>query len=344
MTDNRLESKNATSPGRKGWTVLAQILTWPVFLVMAGWAVLAIYYSNLPGSIRPIAGILFGLGSLFILIWIRPWRRAVAVFVIVFTIMLIWWLNIPPTHNGDWQPDVALLPYATINSDSVTIHNIRNCDYQTEANYTVNHYNKTFNLADLQSLDFFLVYWGSPNIAHTMLSFGFGRDDYVCFSIETRKEKGQEYSAIKGFFKQYSLVYVVADERDVVRLRTNYRNEDVYLYRLKITPGKIKLIFLDYLGEVNRLKDSPEWYNAVTSNCTVDIRKHTAHYNPDAKLDWRILINGYLDEFIYEEGFLYQGLPFSKLRTRSHINARAQEESEESNFSKRIREGLPGFK
>jgi len=343
MTDSRLKAKKTPPPYRKRLTVFVQILTWPVFLVIAGWTSLAIYYSNLPDSIRAAAALIFGLGSLFVLVWFRPWRKAVAVFVVVFTVVLIWWLNIPPDNNGDWQPDVAVLPYATINSDSVTIHNIRNCDYQTETDYIVNHYDKTFSLADLQSLDLFLVYWGSPNIAHTMFSFGFGGDDFVCFSIETRKQKGQEYSAIKGFFKQYKLTYVVADERDVVRLRTNYRNEDVYLYRLKTPPERVKLIFLDYLGKVNQLKERSEWYNAITSNCTTNIRKHTAPYNPDAKFDWRILINGYLDEFIYEENVLYQGLPFPELRTRCHINARAKEENQEPNFSKRIRAGLPGF-
>lgn len=343
MPDCKLKAKNAPTPGRKGLPALAKIMTWPVLLVMAGWASLAIYYSNLPDPIRTAAGLLFGLGSLFVLIRVRPWLRAVVVFIVGFTIVLCWWLNIPPNNNGDWQPDVAVLPYATINSDSATIHNIRDCDYRAETNYTVNHYDKTFNLADLQSLDLFLIYWGSPNIAHTMISFGFVGDDYVCFSIETRKQKGQEYSAIKGFFKQYKLTYVVADERDVVRLRTNYRNEDVYLYRLKMTTERMKRIFLDYLGKVNRLKENPEWYNAMTSNCTTNIRKHTAPYNPDAKLDWRILINGYVDEFIYEQGFLYQGLSFPELRTRSHINARARAADQDPGFSKRIRASLPGF-
>lgn len=316
---------------------------WPVLLVMAGWASLAIYYANLPDSIKAAAGLLFGLGSLLVLIWVHPWRRAVAVFIAGFAIVLIWWLNIPPSNNGDWQPDVAVLPYATINGDSVTMHNIRNCDYQTETDYTVRHYDKTFNLADLKSLDLFLIYWGSPNIAHTMISFGFGGNDYVCFSVETRKQKGQAYSAIKGFFKQYKLIYVVADERDVVRLRTNHRHEDVYLYRLKVKPEKAKQVFLDYLGEVNRLKETPEWYNALTSNCTTNIREHTAPYNPHAKLDWRILINGYVDEFIYEQGFLYQELPFSKLRSLSHINDRAMAADQDPCFSERIRTDLPGF-
>ena len=127
-----------------------------------------------------------------------------------------------------------MLPWATIDGNKVTIHNIRNCDYRSETDYTCRYYDRTFDLDRLKTGDLFLIYWGSPYIAHTMLSFGFDGQGYVCFSIETRKEKGEEYSAIKGFFKQYELTYIVADERDVVRLRSNYRKEDVYLYQLKV--------------------------------------------------------------------------------------------------------------
>ncbi len=320
------------------WTLLA--LT--VFL-MIGWASLAIYYSNLPDPIRLVTTILYGLISFFVLFVVRPRRRAFMVFIGIFVVVLVWWFTIPPSNNRAWQPDVAVLPYATINGNMVTIHNIRNCDYRTETDYTVRHYDKTFDLSKLQSADLFLVYWGSPYIAHTMFSFGFGDGNFVCISIETRKEKGEDYSAIKGFFRQYEITYVVADERDLVRLRTNYRNEDVYLYRLKAQPEIIRKVFLDYLREVNRLKDAPEWYNALTDNCTTALRGHTAPYNPHAKLDWRIIVNGFGDQFIYEEKILDQSLPFEKLKAVSHVNARGRAADKDPNFSQKIREGLPGI-
>jgi hypothetical protein len=263
----------------------------------------------------------------------------------IFAVVLIWWLNIPPSNDRNWQPDVAVLPHATFKGDNITIHNIRNCDYRTETDYTVSRYDRTVDLTKLNSADLFLVYWGSPYIAHTILSFGFGDGKFVCISIETRKEKGEAYSAIKGFFKQYELTYVVADERDLIRLRTNYRNEDVYLYRLKAKPETIRKVFLDYLREVNRLKDTPEWYNALTDNCTTALRGHTAPYNPHAKLDWRIIVNGFGDQFVYEQKMIDQGLPFEELKARSHINAsaRARATDKDSDFSQRIRDGLPGM-
>jgi hypothetical protein len=192
-------------------------------------------------------------------------------------------------------------------------------------------------------VDFFLVYWGSPLIAHTMLSFDLGGTNHVCFSIEARKEKGEAYSAIRGFFRQYELTYIIADERDLIRLRTNYRGEQVYLYRLNTDPAVARLVFLDYLKQVNRLRDQPEWYNALTSNCTTNIRGHTKPYVRKTRWDWRILVNGYIDQLCYEVGSLDHSLPFNDLKARSLINDRAKAAGDDLAFSARIREGLPGF-
>jgi len=330
-------------PVRKTLKVVGWIFLFLIILLMMGWASLAIYYSNLPESYRLIGAIGYGLVSLLVLLGIRPPLRAVMAFLGIFVIVVIWWLAIPPSNDRDWQPDVAVLPYATFNSNMVTLHNIRNCDYRTETDYTVHHYDKTFDLAKLKSADLFLVYWGSPYIAHTMMSFGFGDGNFLCFSIETRKEKGEEYSAIKGFFKQYEITYVVADERDLVRLRTNYRHEDVYLYRLRVNRDMMKKVLLDYLQRVNRLKEQPEWYNALTDNCSTAARSHMAPYNPEAKLDWRIIVNGFVDQFIYEQKILDQNLPFAQLKARSYINARGQAADRDPDFSRRIRDDLPGM-
>jgi len=254
----------------------------------------------------------------------------------------------PPSNDRDWQPDLATLAWAEIVGDKVTIHNIRNCDYRTETDFTCHYYDKTFDLSKLKGVDFYLVYWGSPSIAHTMMSFDFEGQGNVCFSIETRKQKGQEYSTVKGFFRQYEIIYIVADERDLVRLRTNYREkgkgEDVYLYHLNTTPVFAREVFLSYLREVNSLKARPEWYNALTENCTTSIRKHTMPYNPKARLDWRIIVNGYIDEMLYERGMIDTNLPFAELKKLSYINPRAKAADKDPAFSKLIRVGLPEMK
>jgi hypothetical protein len=313
-------------------------------LAMAGWATAAILYSNLPDFLRPwIAGI-FGIVSLIALVGMYRKQRARLGFLAAFAVVLVWFLLIPPSNSRDWQPDVAVLPYATFNGNEVTIHNIRNSDYRTETDYTVRHYDKTFDLTKLKSVDLSLVYWGSPYIAHTMMSFGFEGDGTICFSIETRKEIGEAYSTIKGFFRQYEITYVVADERDLIGLRTNYRvGEDVYLYRLNVPADLARNVFLSYLQEVNSLKEQPEWYNALTDNCTTSIRGHTAPYNPDARLDWRIIVNGFIDEMLYERKTVDTSMPFPELKKRSLVNEKAKGMDKSPDFSQLIRVGLPGM-
>jgi hypothetical protein len=324
--------------------LIFQVVRLLLMIGLALWSVLAVYYSNLPGgTLRTIAAAAYALLLLFILFRVRPWWLTRLALFAAFAPIVIWFALTPPSNDRDWQPDVAVLPYADMNGDQVTIHNIRNCDYRTETDYTVHHYDKTFDLTKLRSVDFYLVYWGSPSIAHTMMSFGFEGGDYVCFSIETRKEKGEAYSAVQGFFRRYELTYVIADERDLVGLRTNYRGEQVYLYHLNTDMATARLVLLDYLSEVNRLKDRPEWYNALTSNCTTNIRGHTKPYAQNARFDWRILVNGYIDEMAYERKTLNQTLPFSELKARSLINERAKAADKDEKFSSRIREGLPGY-
>jgi hypothetical protein len=178
-----------------------------------------------------------------------------------------------------------------------------------------------------------------------MVSFGFEDGSYLCVSIETRKEVGEAYSNLKGFFRQYELIYVVGDERDLIRLRTNYRKgETVYLYRLQGSSiNVVREIFLDYLRCINGLKDQPEWYNALTGNCTTEIRGHTRPYAGKVRWDWRILANGYIDEMAYKVGVLDRALPFNVLKPKSIINAKAVAADKDPAFSQRIREGLPGM-
>jgi hypothetical protein len=336
---SRVSSKSgwASRTGR----VIGRCTIGAVLLLLAGWGVLALWFAKLPLFVRVTTASVYGLGMLLLPLLLRPRRRGLLAALVLFALVVVWFLSIPPSNSRNWQPDVAVLPSAEIKGNLVTVHNIRNCDYRSETDYTCHYYDKSFDLNKLGTVDLFLVHWGSPYIAHPILSFGFEGDGYLCFSIETRKEKGEEYSAVRGFFRQYELTYVVADERDVVRLRTNYRKEDVHLYRLKVKPDMIRNVFLDYLAEVNRLHDRPKWYNALTTNCTTSIRGHTVPHNPDAKFDWRIIVNGTLDEMLYERGVVDRSLPFVELKRRSYINTVAQAADRDADFSRRIREGLP---
>lgn len=333
------------APGRscRPCRLLAGLSLSIVLAGMVAWSVMAIVWSNLPAGLRPYMAGIFAISSAFWLAWTRLSRRGVLAFCGVFALLVAWWLNIPPSNDRDWQPDVAVSPDAVTEGDKVTIRNIRNCEYRSETDFDVRYYDQTFDVSRLQTVDLYLCYWGSPMIAHTMMSFGFDDDQYVCISIETRKEKGEEYSAIRGFFKQYELIYVVGDERDLVRLRTNYRQEDVYLYRLQADPQIIRKVFLDYMRQVARLHRRAEWYNALTDNCTTSIRGHTAPYARRTWWSWKLLLNGYVDEMAYDNGAINHGLPFAETKVRCRINEQAAAADQDQRFSTRIRQGLPGI-
>jgi len=338
------------SPGfvRTVLRLIARVLLGIVLLGMILWGALAIYYSNLSSaSLCTLLSYAFAGGSAILLLFLRPRRRAVLSFFVVFAVLVLWWLSIPPSQDQDWQPDVAVLPYATFAGDLVTIHNIRDNDYRSETDYTPRYYDRTVDLSKLRTMDMFISFWGSPYIAHTIMSFGFEGGDYVAVSIETRKTKDEEYSAIKGFFKQYELFYVVSDERDVVRLRTNYRGEGVYVYRLRGAPGSPpdlqRKIFLDYFKYINYLHEHPVWYNAFSHNCTTAIRTHVAPYALRSWWSWKILVNGYLDKLLYDKKAIDQSLPLAELKARSHINERAKAANDAPDFSKKIRAGVPGM-
>ncbi len=320
---------------------IAKMVFAVIALIMVLWSMAAIYYSNLPWSfLRTGAAIAFPVVCFVIFFTIRQFRKAFLVFLAVFAVVLVYWLLIPPSNNRDWQPDVKVLPSAQINGNILTVRNIRNCDYRTDTDYTVSYYDKTFDLAKLQGADLFICFWGPTLIAHTIMSFCFEGDQYLSISIETRKEKGEEYSAVKGFFKQYELIYIVGDERDLIGLRTNFRKETVYLYRLTSSSAIVREVLLDYLRSVNRLNIRPEWYNALTENCTTAIRGHTAPY-AHGKFSWKIIANGYLDTLLYERKAVDTNMPFEQLKALSQISEKALKAGNSNDFSVIIRDDLP---
>ena len=310
------------------------------------WAAAALYFDLPFPPLRIPAAVLYLIVVLVALRFLRNARMGLTVAFAGFAIVALWWLSLKPSNHRDWQPDNAKTAYADINGDQVTIHNFRNCDYRTENDYTCHWETRSYNLANLSGADIFITWWGSPWIAHPIVSFDFGDQGHVAMSIETRDVVGQGYSAIRGFFRQYALTYIASDERDVIRLRTNYRkDEEVYLFRTTVTPPMARRLFLEYLQRANSLHQRPEWYNALTNNCTTNIAVSAAQARDvRTRLDWRILLNGKMDEMMYEHGGLVTGgLPLPALKEQAHINAAARAADDSRDFSKLIRKGRVGF-
>jgi len=322
--------------------LFGRLILWVVLLAATAWGSAALWFDG-PAS-RPLAGLLaaaFPLAAVALLILLRPKRRAYAAFLTMFAVLLGWWLSLSPSNDRDWQRDVAQLPTAEIHGDTLTIRNVRNFDYRSETDYTAHWETRRYDLSKLRGLDLYVIYWGSPSIAHTIMSWDFDDGQHLAVSIETRKEKGESYSAVRGFFRQYELYYVLADERDVVGLRTNHRHEDVYLYPLRTPPVRARALLLNYLKTINRLAERPKWYNALRYNCTTTIRMHASDAIMGIPLDWRWLANGYLDELLYEKGIVNRDVPFAELKKRSYINPKAQAVAPVDDFSGVIRQGLP---
>jgi Domain of unknown function (DUF4105) len=315
-----------------------------VMLGMTGWGVLALlYWDDAPTLPRRLLAAAYGLISLTLVAALasRRWRRpATAVFAALFALLLVRWRALEPSNDRDWVPENAVLAYATFGGDLVTLHNVRNFDYRSETDFTPAYYDRTYDLRQLSSVDLYSVYWMGPKIAHVFVSFGFSDGSHVAISIEARKARGQGYSSVKGFFRQYELYYLVADERDVVRLRTNYRHdppEEVHLYAVRAAPANIRRLFLEYLRKIDELRVRPEWYNSLTDNCTSNIWLN-ARVNPGAPpYSWKIVLSGYVPEYMYEHGILDTSVPFAELQRRAVINARAQAADQAPDFSRRIR-------
>lgn len=319
--------------------ILRTIVLAAVVILASSWACAALWFDG------PLAGLLavgFAGAASGLLCFVRPFRIALVCFAGLMVLVVAWWLSIQPSNDRSWLPEVAHLPTASFEGDLVTIRNVRNFNYRSETDFDPRWEERTYDLSRLRGADLFLSYWGSPWITHTIISWEFDDGQHLAVSIETRKERGEEYSALLGFFRQFELYYVFADERDLVGLRTQHRGEDVYLYRLRTPVETARAVLVDYLEEANRLASTPRWYNAATHNCTTAIRYHMKNIAADNPWDWRILVNGFIDELAYERGSIDTELPFELLRTRSNITERAQAAGSTPSFSRNIREGLPG--
>lgn len=319
---------------------IAWIPAWLVAFACTTWAFGALYF-DLPNA-GMFAAIVFVLAMLATLIFVRGKLLKLAIVFGAFGVVVLWWLTLKPSNDEAWQPDVAQTAWADINGDEITIHNVRNCDYRTETDFTARWETRTVRLSQMTGMDVAIDYWGSPWISHPIVSFQFADALPLCFSIETRKTVGQTYSALRGFYRQYTLIYLASDERDVLRVRTNYRRgEDLYLYRTLASPDQARARFLEYINAMNRLHEHPRWYNAVTANCTTAIRAQRA-VSKRAPWDWRMLINGTADEMLYQDHAIATGgLPFAELKQLSLVNESARAADKDPDFSRLIREGLP---
>lgn len=315
-----------------------------LFLAVA-WASLVLFYSNLPWPAgRVILALAFAVFAVCTLWIVRrpPWRWALGG---AFVGVVIWYMLIPASNDRPWRPEVAETPRAIIDGDRVRLLNYRNFRYRSADDFDIRFEEREVDLSRIESVDLHISYWMVGPVAHTFLSFNF--DDGsppVCISIETRPEIGEGFDPLASMFKQFELAYVVGDERDIVRVRTDYRGEEVFLYRIRTTPERARALFEIYLERLNSLADRPEWYHLLKNNCTLNVIRYSRKVGgPHERFELKHFLNGLIDAYLHRLGILNNRLPFPELRRRSHINEAARAAGDVEDFSARIRQGLPGL-
>jgi len=322
-----------------GLTLVAAIL-----LVVGGWSALAIWFRF--DTTEPIRALLVGIVVLLTIVaamCLATSRRSIALaaFAAFFAAILVWWSTVTPSNDRDWQPDVARNVTAIIDGDRLVVSNVRNFNWRSDTDFDQRWEERTYSLSHVSNVDLILSHWAGEAIAHLIVSIGFDDGSRLAFSIETRKSRGEEYSAVAGFFRQYELSIVAADERDVVRVRSNVRGEDVRVYRLRMPPIYAQALLREYVAEANDMAIAPRWYNTLTGNCTTLVFGMIRLIRPGLHLDHRVLLSGYLPDYAYDVGATDTSIPFERLQQLARIHDKAVRADADPDFSAKIREGLP---
>jgi hypothetical protein len=311
------------------------------WIVLITWCALTLYYSNLPwAGLRISLAVAFAAFAVWAL-WLSRRRHMPALVIALSIGVMTWSFAIPPSHDRPWRPEVAVMPRASIDGDRVRLTGVRDFDYRSRNDFTVRYEEREVLLSHLTGLDFYVSYWSEGLVGHTFVSFVFDNAPPLGISIETRPEVGEGFNPLASIFKQFELIYVVGDERDLVGVRANHRRETIYLYHLNTSAEAARRLLLIYLERINELADRPEWYHLLTNSCTINIIRYANAAGREGRFDIRHLLNGLVDSYLYHSGRVDTTLPFEELRRRSLINDAAREADGAPDFSQRIRAGLP---
>lgn len=292
---------------------------------------------------RGAVAVLFAIAMLaaIILFWKHKPLVASGIVIPLWVTLLGWWATILPSNNRNWQPDVAHVAQAQISGDVLTVSNVRNFTWRSDSDFDELWETRRYSLRKLQSADLFLSYWAGESVAHAIMSFNFADSQPLAFSVEIRREKGEKFSSTAGFFKTFELAILAADERDIVKVRSTVRGEDVRLFRLDMQAATVRGLLNEYVQMTNEVSARPRWYNSLTANCTTVIFGMARRLDPRIRLDWRILLPGRLPSYLRDHEFVSRAVPLPDLVAAARIGPRAAAPPPDSGFSHRIREGVP---
>jgi hypothetical protein len=323
-------------------SILATLLLSLTVALVAAWGALALWYKA-PRGLRTAGAALWPVLAVACIgaFWCGRLAAGVAAFALAHALLLIWWKSLRPSNARDWADDVAQTVGGKIDGSVVTLDKVRDFEWRSNSDYTPRWTPRSYDLAQLHSLDMIVSYWARPSIAHMLISFGFAADDYVAFSVEIRRDKRQSFSEVGGFFKEFELVVIAADERDIVRLRTNVRREQTYLFRLNLEPAVMRALFLAYVAEANALVSEPRFYHTITGNCTTVLYGMLRRIVRRLPFSYRVLLSGYMPEYFYGVGYLDQRYPLEELRALGYVSERGRLADASPTYSTDIRRGIP---
>ncbi len=291
----------------------------PAGVLIAVWMVGAIYY-DVCGGAKWGRWVMLAwvVGAIAILAFWRPIWQPIVALLGAELLFLVWWYRLKPSNDRDWDPSLAVLPRAVMTGDAVTIENVRNLEYRSLDDVTPRYDDRTYHLSNIKGVDVIFFVWGDGLRGHPALVFDFGPNGRICMSIEARITRGQKYSVFRSLYRQQELIFVAADERDVILRRTKYsKYQWAYLYHLNSSEEELKRVFLDYVNTINQLYESPRWYHVLFTNCTTSFYKLPS---TRVRWDWRVIANARLDRALYKDGRLDRTLPFKELRRLAYLN------------------------
>jgi hypothetical protein len=313
-----------------------------LLLAFSAWTCAALWFQAPARARNSLIGLSMACALALIAgLWTGHGGAVGGVFALLATLVFTWWRSLEPSNNRDWADDVAKIAHGEVDGDTVTLHNVRNFSWRSKTEYVQRWETRRYDLRQLRSVDMITSYWGSRAIAHLLFSFGFADGEHVVFSVEIRRERAEAYNEVGGFFKEFELSVIAADERDIVAVRTNVRGEDDYLYRLRLPQADIRALFLAYLGQANALLQTPRFYNTITVNCTTLVYRMLRQIVGALPMSYRVVFSGYLPEYVYSLGGLDGRYTLAELRELGRITERARRAGDGAGFSAAIRAGIP---
>ena len=323
-----------------------------LMLLGSAWLCAALYFQQPISSTVTLTlqglWLILSLGCIGLLALSQRLRlTALLLYCASFALGLLWYFHLPAQANRQWNPEVARTLHYTRQGDIITLHNVRNFDWHKNGTFTPRWETRRHDLSQLQGVNVITSYWMGPEIAHTLVSFNFADAAPLVFSIEIRKERTEDFSAIGGFFRKFELSLVAADEHDILYNRSNIRHEQVYFFPIQMPKAEQKALFLQYLNTADDLNHRPRWYNTLSSNCTTLVFDMAQRVNPTPlPVDYRLIASGYLPNYLYDLKALDQNWTLKQWYARAHVNPRTRyfdgfQYQSSANFSKLLRLGLP---